>query len=85
MPHMREAMQLWEDWIVANLEPVGLDAGDSQRDQQRGAGELGDGPRCELGDHGIVTRPTSTIAAAIYPRTHSAAAHVSRTSSPRTT
>lgn len=66
-------------------EPVGLKAGRSQREQQRNARELGDGPRGELGDHGIVTRPTSTIAAAMYPRTHSAAAHVSRTSSPRTT
>jgi len=58
-------------------EPVGLEASDSQRDQQRGAGELGDRNRGELCNHGITTRPNSTIAAAMYPRTHSAAAHVS--------
>ena len=38
MPQMREAMQLWEDWIVANQEPS---AAGAQRPVGTLAGEAG--------------------------------------------
>lgn len=38
MPQMREAMQLWEDWIVANQEPS---AAGAQRPVGALAGEAG--------------------------------------------
>ena len=64
MPQMREAMQLWEDWIVANQEPS---AAGAQRPVGALAGEAGSSCFVSVSSNSVRSR----VKAALHVGKHS--------------